>query len=80
MVKCPCRCVRLPHVAMQQWSKEVISERSREFPSEVVSSELHCRICYSRRHFKMAERTHDLARPFSNAHLECAGILNRDRY
>ena len=49
------------------------------FPSEVLSSELHCRICYSRRHFKMAamaagERA--ISRELSAlAQLACAGKL-----
>ena len=34
MVKCPCRCVRLPHVAMQQGSKDVI--RKFTMTSEVI--------------------------------------------
>ena len=31
-----------------------VNKHTIQFPSEVLSSELHCRICYSRRHFKMA--------------------------
>ena len=34
VVKCPCRCVRLPHVAMQQGSKNVI--RKFTMTSEVL--------------------------------------------
>ena len=34
VVKCPCWCVRLPHVAMQQGSKDVI--RKFTMTSEVI--------------------------------------------
>ena len=34
MVKCSCRCVRLPHVAMQQGRKDVI--RKFTMTSEVI--------------------------------------------
>ena len=36
VVKCPCRCVRLPHVAMQQGSKNVIRKFTMTLRSSII--------------------------------------------